>query len=90
VNYYGEVSKTMPGNILYTVIYEGTPIEVSESPALPIEAPAVNMAILLVIVLGVGLLIGGYFALPYIKQILRKVRTRNEAIIETKRNIKQD
>jgi len=30
--YYGEITKTVPGNILYTVIYEGIPNESAEQP----------------------------------------------------------
>ena len=96
VNYYGEVSKSMSGNILYTVIYEQLTVDSGEltvNEHEPTERPAAGTVNgqLFAIIFGVVILIGAAFALPYAVQKLRKERNQShETINETKRFIKND
>ena len=93
VSYYGEVSRISIGNTLYTVIFEGTAIDVQEMPD-TVETPTDEAARglnLLPIVAGVAVVVSGIVAAPHIKKILRKVRSNsNETINRTKRFIRKD
>jgi hypothetical protein len=101
--YYGEVAKTMPGNILNTVIYEGVPIESADSVAeSPVNAEAKppaadadkekgNIYLLPIIISGIVFVVAVVLALLFIKRKLRKEKNQgHETIKETKRFFKED
>ena len=101
VNHYGEVTRTMPGNTLYTVIYEGSPAPAAQGPAQttrprPPAAATANETTaevqnLLPIASGVVFLIAAVFALPRITKKLRREKTqKHETINETKKNFRED
>jgi len=96
VNYYGEVTSTMPDNILYVIVYEQLTVENGQLTATePVrdnyfEPPAQRISPLS-IVMGVVAMIVGFAVLPHIKRKLRKGKTQsNETITQTKRIIRED
>ncbi|MCL2579108.1 MAG: hypothetical protein FWE32_03660 [Oscillospiraceae bacterium] len=96
VDYYGEVTSTMPGNILYTIVYEQLTVDNGQLTVMEslrddyFESPAQRTPPLSII-LGAVLLIGVFAALPRIVKKLRKGKTQShETINQTKRIIRED